>query len=606
VRSPRLGWLAASVCGVVSAPAASFDDRVEALFRPLLAEKVALSPDGQRIAYTSPGRDELSLVIVNIDPPGPRRTVRLEAERDPATLLPREPMRLRTLRWATDTRLFIRSEPLPPIADATGRVIPNPDGPKIISPILAVNADGKQHGTLVDAPQFQETPADARKTLADLLRTTRELQAVRNEPLRWRMPQLEVLGFLPRDREQLVLQTRGAYSMPTLHLVDIYTGVVREFGNDWPPPPKESQIFDPFRLKVVGERKAGANPHTVWHDEELARVQRELEKKFTRRTVEILEWSETRARVLLRVTGGSDPGRIFVYQRTEDLVLEAVPHAPWLSGGKLHETRAFDFAAHDGAALTGYVTWPTRPRLSPPPLVLIFAEDRSGPQAAFDPEAEVFAELGFAVVRLNPRVPASATTPGTPAADPAAAERAIVADACVVLHELATRHPARPFDRKRIAVLGHGTAAQLAVRALQLEPTVFRAGVVLGPASGTAEPMRPLPPARNNAVASASFQSRFAPSSGAPSPARNEADAHGLSAPLSQPVLVLSSGTGNGHGLRHELQRLGSPHEHAELESGFSSAEPKARARTYRQIEHFLDQHLQDYAVTIGPTREVQ
>ena len=239
-----------------------------------------------------------------------------------------QPMYLRFLRWATPSRLVFapaeRVVPLPPLVDETGRAIPNPDGPTIVSPVFAMNADGRNRGVVVDASQFQETPSDARRTLADLLRTTQELQATRNEPLRWKMPHLDVLGFYPGDREQLVIRTHGGYSMPRQHLVDIRTGTVREFGGDWAVPPGPPHVFDWYKREIVGERKTADRPTTSWHDKELAGVQRQLELKFPRRDIEILDWSETRARVLFRVTGGSDLGRVFVFQRPEDLVLEVL------------------------------------------------------------------------------------------------------------------------------------------------------------------------------------------------------------------------------------------------------------------------------------------
>lgn len=296
---------------------------------------MALSPDGQRVAYTTQAGGVLAIVIMNVEQPVPKRTVPVEPERDPEAPAPHAPpTRLRYLRWATPTRLVFAPEarivPLPPVANKDGSARPSIDGPTIISPILAVDADGKQRATLVDAKDFTETPADARKSLADFLRSPKELAATRNEPVGWRMPHLDILGFLPRDREQLVIQTRGGYSMPTQHLVDLRTGTVREFA-DWPVPPGEPQIFDEYRLKVVGERKAGARPAIAWRDEDLARLQQALETKFPRRSVEILDWSETRARVLFRVTGGSDPGRVFIYQRPEDLVLEIFRCAPWVT-----------------------------------------------------------------------------------------------------------------------------------------------------------------------------------------------------------------------------------------------------------------------------------
>lgn len=483
MRSPRLHAFAASLCVAGLSRAASFDERVETLFRPLLAEMMALSPDGQRIAYTSPGRRDLQIVILPLEPPGPRRTITVESPRDATGATPAAPARLRFLRWATAERLVYapaeRIVPLPPEIDANGRAVPNPNGPTIISPIMAADADGRQRGTLVDAKDFQETSADARRTLADLLRTTKELQKTRPEPVRWRMPHLDILGFLPSDREQLIIGTRGGYSFPAQHLVDIRTGTVRGFGGDWTPPPGDPHVFDWFRLKVVGERRPAARPITHWRDDDLARVQRELEAKFPRRTVEIADWSDSRARVLFRVTGGSDPGRVFLYQRPENLLLEILRRAPWLTAATLNETRFFEFSAPDGAQLSGQLTWPAKPRVEPPPLVVVFPSGSvGGAHPAFDPEAELLADLGFVVARLSHRSVASGRN-DIPSTSRTAIDQRVVDDAQSAIDWLAARHSSRPFNVRRVAALGHGIGGYLALRAQQQKPATFHCAVAI-------------------------------------------------------------------------------------------------------------------------------
>ena len=594
------------------ARAASFDERVEALFRPLLAERIALSPDGQRVAYTALAGDGLSLVIVSVEHPAPRRTIKVEAESDAKTTPARAPAaghaprQLRFLRWATPTRLVFapteRVVPLPPVVDQQGRTLPNPDGPTVLSPILVADADGRQRGTLVDAHQFQETPDAARRTLADFLRTPKELAKAHNEPVRWRMPHLDILGFLPREPEQLILQTRGAYSMPAQHLVDIRTGSVREFGGEWPAPPGEPQIFDWHRLKVVGERQDAAHPATSWRDVELDRVQRELEAKFPRRIVELLDWTDTRARVLFRVTGGSDAGRVFVYQRTENLAVEILRHAPWLNAAKLHETRFFECAARDGARLSGYVTWPTTPRVAPPPLLVVFPSGfPGGGQPAFDPEAQVFADLGFVVARLNHRCVAG-VKPADLATLRAAVDRVSIEDAHAAIEWLAARHAERPFDRKRVVTLGRGFGGYLAVRALQVAPTAFRCGIALD-APMELRPHQPGAPTRRD-IPDALL-------------AQEGVDWKKLSVveqaeALINPVLLLTEPKrsaaidGAAGELRARLQQLGRTCEHGELDAGFVAARPQSRAAVYRRIDEFLHANLQGYAVKIGTAKEVE
>ena len=614
MRLPRLCFISGFFLAADGLRAASFDDRVEALFRPPLAEMIALSPDGQRVAYTTtPVGRSLSITMIDADNPRLNETISVEPDRAASIGEEQPPVQLRFLRWATDSRLVFapraRVVPLPPVTNPDGRTLPNPDGPTIISPVMAVNADGQQRGTLVDARHFQETPAEARRTLADLLRTTQEIVATRNEPVRWRMPHLDILGFLPRDREQLIIQTHGAYSVPAQHLVDIRTGSIREFGGDWPVPPGEPQVFDSHRLKLVGERQAGVHPTTIWHDDELGAVQQVLEHKFPRRIVEILDWSDTRGRVLFRVTGGSDPGRIFIYQRPEDIVLEILRRAPWLPAANLNDTRFFEYVAPDGVRLSGYLTWPRKALLAPPPLVLVFPSGFPGvAQPAFDPEAEVLADLGFAVARLNHRSVAGVRAEDLKALR-TAVDRSAVNDARAVIEWLAARHPDRSFDRGRVVTLGRGFGGYLAVRALQLHPEEFRVGIAIDAPLDLRLWLRP------NEAGGLGSVVQPPPDIPAAVVDHPNIDWKGLSVldqaeRLTPPVLLLVEPNrhravdASNASLRTRLEALGRSVDYSEINSGFAAGRADSRAAVYRKMAGFLNRQLYDSASTSGMPAE--
>lgn len=599
VRSPRLQFLLA--CWAVAAGARAvplLDERVELLFRPLQGEMAALSPDGQRLAYTLTRGSELSLVLMNLEPPGPRRIVKVGPEGTSAAEEGTMPTRLRFLRWATGGRLVYapveRIVPLPPVADANGRPMPNPDGPTIISPIFVVDVDGKERGTLVDARDFQETPDSARRTLADLLRTPQQLAAINKAPVGWRMPHLEVVGFNQRDRDQMVLLTHGGHSMPRTHLVDLRTGDVREFGAEWPVPPGEPQVFDWYRLKPVGEHTGDARQTTLWRDDELARVQRELEVKFPHRVVELLDWNETRTRMLARVTGGSDAGRIFVWHKPEDIVDEVLQCAPWL-GTKLNPTRFFECAASDGAKLSGYVTWPTAPAGTPPPLLVMFPSGFPGHgQPAFDPEAQVFADLGFAVVRLNHRCVAGVFAKDLPALR-AGVDRVTVQDARTVIDWLATRQPARPVDRTRVVAFGRGFGGYLAVRARQIEPSVFQAGIALDAPLELRAWLQGMPSEGGGDI----------PPAVAAQPGVDWKKLSALAAadaPTTPVFLLVEPGRNAAVDAATSEWRargaaLGRPGDFLALDPGFAAARPAARASVYRAMGDFLQRSVRGFVM---------
>jgi dienelactone hydrolase len=309
--------------------------------------------------------------------------------------------------------------------------------------------------------------------------------------------------------------------------------------------------------------------------------------------------------------GGSDPGRIFVLQRPENLALEILRRAPWLSAAKLNDTRYFEFAAPDGARLSGYLTWPKTPRRSPPPLLAVLPPELpGGPHLPFDPEAEIFADLGFAVARLNHRVPAG-NGAENPTAQRVADERDLIGDVGTTLERMAAHLPDRPFDRRRVAVLGRNNGGYLALRAMELEPAAFRCGIAIDaaldlrsglPPAGTPAPEAP--PGAGRSVPVALFE-----------PASAEGKTRALldhAEALVNPVLLLVEPGRNPatdaatEALRARLQALGRPPEQLELEPGFAAVRPPARALVYRKIEEFLSRHLDGYNVKIGPAREVE
>lgn len=597
VRPRHLALLAATVWGVGLMRAASAEDRIAALFRPLDAEFAALCPQGRRIAYTVRDGPETKIAIIDLDGRPAKRLIGSEPERnaDSATELSSPsptPPQLSFLRWATSERLvFAHAErvvPLPPVIDASGRATPNRSGPAIRSPIIAISADGKLRRTVADARDFTESE-DALGTLADMLRTPQELAVQRRNPVHWRMPHLSVVGFDPRDREQLIVETRGAYSPPMQHAVDLRTGQTALFGGEVSTPPGEPLVYDWSWFKVVGEHQPAARPRTAWRDVDLAKLQRTLDAKFPRRTVELLDWTETRTRVLFRVTGGSDAGRLFVFQRTEDLAIEVLQRAPWLSLAALHSTRFFECTAPDGAILSGYFTWPKNTR-GPAPLIVAMPSGFPGhAQPAFDPEAQVFADRGFAVLRLNHRC-----VGGIEARDRAALavglDLGAVADAAAAIAALERQQPHRTIDPMRVVALGRGFGGYLAVRALQLKPEIFRAGIAID---------APLDlPRRLGATAA--------------NPLRETLDARidhrdlvrkGFSAldqpeTLRTPLLLLTdpgcdpaTATASTE-LHGRLQALGLTSERSELAQGFASALPAPRASGYRVMLDFIERRL--------------
>ena len=64
-----LRWFAAAALCAATVAHAVTRERIDALFRPFLAELVSLSPDGRHLAYTEHVGDKLHVVIMKLEEP---------------------------------------------------------------------------------------------------------------------------------------------------------------------------------------------------------------------------------------------------------------------------------------------------------------------------------------------------------------------------------------------------------------------------------------------------------------------------------------------------------------------------------------------------------
>ena len=384
-------------------------------------------------------------------------------------------------------------------------------------------------------------------------------------------------------------------------------------------------VTDEVSGELVGVRVPGLRRFTRWLDPKLVEQQRALEKMFPRRTVELLQWDDARSRFLLRVTADGEPGRYHVFSRTENVTFEVLRSAPWINPTDLHDSNTFEFDTPGGVHLSGYLTLPRRPRLNPPPLLIAFSENpMSRAQPGFDREAQVLAEMGFVVARINHRGAGGFGVKHRLALR-TEGERAAVEDAVAVVNWIAQQ---RTIDRRRVATYGRGLGGYLALRTLQIAPDTFRCGVAINsPLSPEAWMQPPISPLGRGPDQSAEDRGVRPPPPPPPPPINFRLEvqrafffegAHGLKSVMSEvgrltlPVMLIvdeprdrTIGAQN-RDLRSRLRRLDRTAELYETDAAFSENLPASQAKMFREMEGFFNLHLYDFNVKIGPTREVK
>ncbi len=723
----------------------SLEERAAALYRPFQAERVTLAPDGKHLAYTRNESGQLLVVIVDVDNPTLRTSVKLSEDRTLKFSKEKDPARLRYLRWITPKRLvMVLTEEVfeLPVAGEPGE-LPKESGWKFVSPIWAIDADGSNSKKLADGSDFAMSinlvpppppglppdvtiarhinavgrlAGDSDHILIEALGMpalsremspiptslfkvnihtgkstvvteeigegrhlydwqgrarilyqqpqnllTREFAHQPPKGGRWRAPGSANTGSLPKDftlspdnyfgtrafplafdfdAKVLYFASNAGRDTFAIYGLDTTTGQRTSLAIEHPhfdlaplePPfPGSPLVFDETHQQLVGVRATGVTPFTAWVDPELAEVQRALDRKFPRRVVEVLEWDDDRRRFLLRVSGGSDVGRHFVYRRAENVLVEFLRRAPWLRSGDLHETTPFEFDTPEGVHLTGYLTHPRTPRLNPPPLVICFpAGFPAQAQPDFDADAQMLASLGFLVMRVNHRGVVGFGARHRDAIQQGI-DRVPIDDALATAEWVAKRYK---FDRRRIAAMGEGFGGYLALRALQLHPSTFRCAISLNAPMDLEVWLQRA--AQDDATLDKNFSERGGAGVGeigflGSEPRKFDftreahhaffrrnstslADASVLRAvaALTKPVfLIVTSqrpaeiGSGNSQ-LRSKLRSLGRAPDYLEVQQDYVLRLPAARAKAFRRIEEFFNLNLYDYKVDVGEMKAIK
>jgi dipeptidyl aminopeptidase/acylaminoacyl peptidase len=108
------------------------------------------------------------------------------------------------------------------------------------------------------------------------------------------------------------------------------------------------------------------------------------------------------SRILLRTFSDTTPGAYYFYYRKEDKLVKIADLAAHLDPGKMSAMKPISYRARDGLTIHGYLTLPAQWEHKKLPVVVI---PHGGPRARdswrFDPEVQLLAYHGYAVLQVN-------------------------------------------------------------------------------------------------------------------------------------------------------------------------------------------------------------
>jgi dipeptidyl aminopeptidase/acylaminoacyl peptidase len=282
------------------------------------------------------------------------------------------------------------------------------------------------------------------------------------------------MGFAKQTRSiELVEPAAKGFA---LYAVNVDSGERKLISqNDWVPP--RDFLRDRNSMGILAVRYLPDVPvyDFVAPDHLMSRFLKRLLETYGDDAVRVLNTTDDQKKAVVLVYSDRNPGKFLLVDIEKGTAEEIVATRPWIKPEAMAEMTAFHIRASDGMWIHGYLTLPKSPSNEPRPLVVLphggphFVRDTWG----FDPEAQLFASEGFAVLQVNYR--------GSGGYGEAYQEAGYLRWGDRMVEDIidATRYTVRKghADPKRICIYGASFGAYAAMQSAILAPELYRCAI---------------------------------------------------------------------------------------------------------------------------------
>jgi dipeptidyl aminopeptidase/acylaminoacyl peptidase len=230
------------------------------------------------------------------------------------------------------------------------------------------------------------------------------------------------------------------------------------------------------RSQVLGVHYQQDKGHSVFFDDDLAKIYQDLSAEFSDSVVQIIDFSSSRKQVIFYTYADRDPGKYYYYDAVQNVTQFIGSNMGNLSRSKLAKTEPISFSS-DEQTIHGYITLPNGGNKDQSwPMVVM---PHGGPYLrdiwAYDHYLQFLANRGFAVLQVNFR---SSTGYGLKHYQAGIKQygAAPIDDLIQGVHWSIKNYP---IDEHNICVFGASYGGYAALTALTMDNKLFKCGVVM-------------------------------------------------------------------------------------------------------------------------------
>lgn len=143
--------------------------------------------------------------------------------------------------------------------------------------------------------------------------------------------------------------------------------------------------------------------HRVILDEEMDQLQKDLSAHFKGLETRIVSQNKDETKFIIRTFSDVNMGAYYLYDKEEHAIMELCRIGYWLEDGELNPMSSIRFMARDGMNIHGYLTIPGNEDADTPLIVLPHGGPWVRDYWGFNPEIQMLAHHGFAVLQINYR-----------------------------------------------------------------------------------------------------------------------------------------------------------------------------------------------------------